>query len=44
MFVIDGGDNLYREIRVRHPLQNQDGTVTRLKIGDRVNIFVDPAQ
>jgi Reverse transcriptase (RNA-dependent DNA polymerase) len=38
--VIDGADNLYREIRVPHPLQNDDGTVTRLKQGDRVNLAV----
>lgn len=38
--VIDGADNLYREIRVPYPLQNENGTITRLKTGDRVSIFV----
>ena len=41
--VIDGADNLYREIRVPHPLQNEDGTLTRLKVGDRVTLTVKPA-
>ena len=38
--VIDGAEDLYREIRVPYPLQNSDGTVTRLKEGDRVNLAV----
>jgi len=40
--VIDGADNLYREIRVPYPLQNEDGTIARLKAGDRVSIRVKP--
>ena len=40
--VIDGAENLYREIRVPYPLQNEDGSVTRLSAGDRVGIFVRP--
>lgn len=40
--VIDGADNLYREIRAPYPLQNEDGSVTRLSAGDRVGIFVRP--
>jgi hypothetical protein len=38
--IIDGADDLYREIRLPSPLQNEDGTVTRLKEGDRVNLTV----
>ena len=37
---LDGADNFYRDIGVRHPLENEDGTVTRLNVGDRVSVFV----
>jgi len=38
--VIDGAGTLFREIRVRNPLQNEDGTTTTLNAGDRVNLAV----
>src|SRR5262249_12074140 len=41
--VIEGADNLYREVRVPHPLQNEDGTTTTLKAGDRVKLAVSLA-
>jgi hypothetical protein len=38
--VIDGAGDLYREIRLPNPLQNEDGTTITLKVGDRVNLAV----
>jgi hypothetical protein len=38
--IIDGADNLYREIRIPHPLQNEDGSITTLKVGDRIRLIV----
>ena len=37
---VDGAPDLFREIRVPYPLQNEDGTVNALKLGDRVSINV----
>lgn len=37
---VDGAPDLFREIRVPYPIQNQDGTVSRFEVGDRVAIFV----
>jgi len=39
---VEGAPDLFREIRVPYPLQNQNGTVSRLHEGDRVSIFVTP--
>ena len=37
---VDGAPELFRETRVPYPLQNEDGTAFRVKVGARVNIFV----
>jgi len=37
---VDGAPNLFREIRVPYPIQNEDGSVSRFEVGDRVVIFV----
>ena len=37
---IDGAVDLFREIRVRNPMRNDDGSMTELKVGDRVGIRV----
>ena len=39
---VDGAPDLFREIRVPYPLQNEDGTVSRFNVGDSVSIFVKP--
>lgn len=38
---IDGAPDLFREIRVPYPIQNEDGSVSRFRVGDRVAIFVN---
>jgi hypothetical protein len=38
--VIDGADDLYCEIRVPHPIQNADGTISEWKPGDRVTLTI----
>ena len=38
--VIDGAGDLFREIRVRNPLQNEDGTTITLNAGDHVNLAI----
>jgi len=39
---VDGAPDLFREIRVPYPLQNEDGTVSRFNVGDPVSILVRP--
>jgi len=38
---VDGAPDLFREIRVPYPVQNEDGSVSRFQVGDRVAIFVN---
>jgi len=37
---VDHADDFYRDIRVRNPLQNEDGSTTSLRPGDRVVINI----
>lgn len=37
---VDGTDAFWNTIRVRNPLQNQDGSTTLLAPGDRVTVIV----
>ena len=37
---VDGAPDLFREIRVPYPIKNEDGSVSRFEVGDRVAIFV----
>ena len=39
--VVDGAPDLFREIRVPYPIQNEDGSISRFKVGDRVVIFIN---
>ena len=41
--VVDGAPDLFREVRVPYPIHNDDGTISPVKVGDRVNIMVSPA-
>ena len=42
--VLDGADDFWRSIRVRNPLQNQDGSTTLLKSGNRVTVSIELAR
>lgn len=37
---LDGADEFWRNIRVRNPIQNQDGSTTSLKQGNRVVVTI----
>jgi hypothetical protein len=41
--LIEGAEELCREIRVHNPLKNEDGSETMLKKGDRVTITIRAA-
>jgi len=41
---LDGADDFYRDIRVRNPLQNQDGSTTSLRRGNRVVVTIARAK
>ena len=38
---VDGGDSLYREIRVENAFPNKEGEIVKLKVGDDVDIIVE---
>ena len=38
---VEGGDDLYREIRVENAFPNEEGEIVKLKVGDDVDIIVE---
>jgi len=41
---LDGADEFWRDIRVRNPIRNQDGSATLLRRGNRVIITIARAK